>query len=402
MLTGRRLVGGLLASLVLAACSTAPSTGAAPSPVVSRPMSASPTSPSTETTRTSEDTVTRALMAMTLDQRVGQLFMVGGPATGVGAATRTAVTRYHVGNVMLTGRSSAGVAATAKVVAGMRSRATRQATAGVPLLVATDQEGGAVQVLRGKGFSVMPSGRTQGGWSPATLRSGAARWGRQLHAAGIDVNLAPVADTVPSLAAARGNRPIGRFARELGLRPDDVAAQVMAFTQGMADGGVATTAKHFPGLGRVTGNPDVTSGVTDRVTTRDDAYLEPFARAIKAGVPFVMMSTAYYSRIDPGRPAAFSPIVIGQMLRGDLGFDGVVISDDLGGARQVAAWSPGQRALRFIDAGGDLVLTVDPLVVPAMYRAVLARAQTDAAFRARVDASATRVLRVKQAQGLLK
>lgn len=370
--------------------------------VVSRPMSASPTSSSGVPTRTTEDVVTRALRTMTLDQRVGQLFMVGGPATGVGAATRTAVTRYHVGNLMRTGRSAAGVTATAKVVSGMRSRATRQATAGVPLLVATDQEGGAVQVLRGKGFSVMPSGRTQGGWSPATLRSGAARWGRQLHAAGIDLNLAPVADTVPSLAAARGNAPIGRFARELGLRPDDVAAHAVAFTQGMADGGVATTAKHFPGLGRVTGNPDVTSGVTDRVTTRDDSYLEPFARSITAGVPFVMMSTAYYSRIDSGRPAAFSPIVIGEMLRGDLGFDGVVISDDLGGARQVAAWSPGQRALRFIDAGGDLVLTVDPTVVPARSRAVLTRARKDAVFRARVDASATRVLRAKQAQGLLK
>ena len=138
------------------------------------------------------------------------------------------------------------------------------------------------------------------------------------------------------------------------------------------------------------------------MTTRDDSYLEPFARSITAGVPFVMMSTAYYSRIDSGRPAAFSPIVIGEMLRGDLGFDGVVISDDLGGARQVAAWSPGQRALRFIDAGGDLVLTVDPTVLPAMYRAVLTRARKDAVFRARVDASATRVLRAKQAQGLLK
>ena len=137
------------------------------------------------------------------------------------------------------------------------------------------------------------------------------------------------------------------------------------------------------------------------MTTRDDSYLEPFARSITAGVPFVMMSTAYYSRIDSGRPAPFSPIVIGEMLRGDLGFDGVVISDDLGGARQVAVWSPGQRALRFIDAGGDLVLTVDPTVVPARYRAVLTRRRKDAVFRARVDASATRVLRAKQAQGLL-
>ena len=390
-----------LAVLALPACSAlqSPASTAAPSRTTpSRPTPSSPTPSSGATASvTDDDAVGRALRAMTLDQRVGQLFMVGGPATGVGAATRTAVTRYHVGNLMLTGRSTAGVTATTQVVTAVRARAT----AGVPLLVATDQEGGAVQVLRGEGFSRIPSARTQGRWTPAQLRARSGQWGRQLRAAGVDLNLAPVADTVPSRAAARTNAPVGRFGRELGLRPDDVAEHAIAFTQGMADAGVATTAKHFPGLGRVVGNPDVTSGVTDRTTTREDAYLEPFARAVEAGVPFVMMSTAYYSRIDPGRPAAFSPVVIGELLRGDLGFTGVVISDDLGGARQVAAWSPGQRALRFIGAGGDLVLTVDPTVLPAMYRAVLARARTDAAFRAQVDASARRVLRAKQAQGLL-
>ncbi len=124
--------------------------------------------------------------------------------------------------------------------------------------------------------------------------------------------------------------------------------------------------------------------MTDTVTVRHDPYLAPFAAAVAGGAPVVMMSTAYYSRIDAAHPAAFSPYVIGQLVRGDLGFGGVVVSDDLASAAQVAAWSPGDRALQFLSAGGDLVLCVDPGTLPAMYDAVLARARADAGFRDRV------------------
>ena len=333
---------------------------------------------------------------MPLERKVGQLFIVGGPATGVGSATRAAVTKYHVGGVMLSGRSGAGVSATARVSAGVQARAA----GGVPLFVATDQEGGAVRVLRGPGFSTIPSAVSQGRWSAATLQTRAAGWGKQLRAAGINLNLAPVADTVPRELGGR-NASIGRYGRQYGFSAGDVSRSAIAFSRGMQQAGVVPTVKHFPGLGRVTGNPDFTGGVTDRVTRRGDPYLEPFARSIAAGVPFVMMSTAYYSRIDAGRPAAFSPIVIGTVLRGDLGFTGVVISDDLGRARQVAAVPRGARAVRFIAAGGDVVLTVDPSLLPVMYEAVLARARTDSRFRAQVEASVTRVLRAKQDAGLL-
>jgi beta-N-acetylhexosaminidase len=89
------------------------------------------------------------------------------------------------------------------------------------------------------------------------------------------------------------------------------------------------------------------------------------------------------------------------MVRGDLGFKGVVISDDLGNAKQVAAWSPASRALQFVTAGGDMVLTVNPTLLPAMYNAVLAKARSSAAFRAKVNASALRVLTAKQNRGLI-
>ena len=89
------------------------------------------------------------------------------------------------------------------------------------------------------------------------------------------------------------------------------------------------------------------------------------------------------------------------MIRGDLGFTGIVISDDLGNAKQVARWSPGARAVDFISAGGDIVLTVNPSVIPAMVNAVTARAASDTVFRCRVQAAVLRVLTVKAQYGLL-
>jgi beta-N-acetylhexosaminidase len=180
-----------------------------------------------------------------------------------------------------------------------------------------------------------------------------------------------------------------------------VAGHVAAFAAGLADAGVVPTVKHFPGLGRVTANTDVSSGVTDPTTTSTDPYLGPFRTAIRSGHPFVMMSSAVYARIDPARPAAFSPTVVTGLLRRGLHFDGVVVSDDLGAARQVRAVRVGERAVRFIAAGGDLVLTVSPATVPDMVTALYDRAVRDPAFRTLVDRSAARILLAKQRLGLL-
>ena len=346
-------------------------------------------------------TAETVLAGMTLRQKVGQLFMVGTPATAASSATLSAITNQHVGNVMLTGRSHGGTTTPARVAATMQDRATDAATSRVRLLVATDQEGGQVQVLDGPGISDMPTALRQGRWSLPTLRDRAGVWARQLRKSGVNMNLAPVEDTVPSARAARNNPPIGVFDREFGYRVKVVTNHGRAFMLGMSTHGVVPTLKHFPGLGRVHANTDTSRGVTDRVTTRHDAYLQPFATSVKAGAPVVMMSLAYYHRLDPKNPAAFSRFVIDRMLRGDLGFRGVVVSDDLADARQVSPWGYGARAVKFLTAGGDLVLTVNPKALPAMYRAVLDKAQHDATFRADVDASALRVLRVKEERGLL-
>lgn len=337
---------------------------------------------------------------MTEAQRIGQLFMVGTPATGLSAAAASAISAHHVGNVVLTGRTYAGAAPVRYLAASADRLTTAAATAGVPLYVSADQEGGQVQVLQGAGFSRIPSALTQGTWTDATLTANARSWGRQLSRAGVDLNLAPVVDTVPASLGTK-NTPIGHYYREYGYTPTVVGAKGSDIVRGERSVGLAVTAKHFPGLGHVTANTDTTAGVTDRVTTRTSGDVAPFRSAITAGARMVMVSLAVYSRIDAARPAAFSPTVIAGMLRADLGFTGVVVSDDLGNAKQVAAWSPGTRATSFIAAGGDIVLTVNPAVLPAMVTAVSAKAASDPAFRAKVNAAAYRVLLAKATDGLL-
>jgi beta-N-acetylhexosaminidase len=160
------------------------------------------------------------------------------------------------------------------------------------------------------------------------------------------------------------------------------------------------TIKHFPGLGRVTENTDTDAGVTDDVTTREDPSVAVFASGIEAGAAFVMTSTAVYPQIDGSLPAAFSPVVVDGMLRGDLGYDGVVITDDVSAAAQVQQWSPADRAVLTIDAGGDMVLaSADPGVVAEMVGAVVERASSDPAFAEKVDAAVLRVLAAKERLG---
>ena len=334
---------------------------------------------------------------MTPAQRVGQLFLVGVSDDVAGSQTVAAVQAYHFGSVLLP-ENSDGTASLAASAASIQALAPA-ATSGARFFVAANQEGGEIQQLTGDGFATIPSALQQGTWTLSELRAQAGTWGSDLRAAGVNLDLAPVMDVVPAATAAT-NAPIGELDREFGYSPAGNGEHGAAFIEGMARAGVATVAKHFPGLGQVSGNTDFTSNVVDGVTTANAQDLNSFRAAISAGVPFVMVALATYTRIDPDRLAVFSPVVM-RLLRSGLGFNGVIVSDDLGEAAAVASIPAGDRAIDFLDAGGDLITS--QVIAPAeeMASAVLARASSDADFRAVVDSAAKRVLAAKQAQGLL-
>jgi beta-N-acetylhexosaminidase len=337
--------------------------------------------------------------ALTVEQRVGQLFMVGTGATAAEAETIAAVRDRHVGNVFLAGRSRDGTAATAAVTAQFTSLVSPQSTAGVPLLIATDQEGGLVQVLRGPGFSDIPTAVNQGALDTAALEGSAELWGSELATAGVNMNLAPVVDLIPSAAAAASNPPIGVFHREFGYDAATIEQKAGAFREGMSAGGVVSVLKHFPGLGVVTQNTDTSSNVVDGVTTADSPSVDIYRAEIAAGAESIMMSSATYAAIDPTAPALFSRAVVTDLLREKLGFDGVIMTDDVAASAQVQAWSPADRAILAIEAGCDMVLVArTPAMSFEMVDAVVAKTRVDAAFAERVDDAARRVLALKQAR----
>jgi len=340
----------------------------------------------------------RVFSRMTAAQRVGQLFLVG-VADDPRSEVARAVAVYHFGSLLFGTTSTASLAELRQITAADQSLASSAATARVRFFVAADQEGGEVQRLRGPGFLAIPSAVAQGELASGALQREAAGWGRELKRAGVNLDLAPVMDVVPP-GTARRNQPIGALVREFGSDPETVASHGVAFIRGMRHAGVAATAKHFPGLGRVVGNTDLTAGVTDTVTAPGDPYLGSFQAAIDAGVPFVMVALASYPRIDPDHLAAFSPRVM-RLLRKQMRFGGVIVSDDMGAAAAVAGISPGARATGFLAAGGDMITSVSLDDAAAMYTAVLSRVNHDRAFRVEADSAVMRILTAKHAYGLL-
>ena len=406
----------LLAALVgagsLAGCSLIPGSSSAGSSSSAKPKAPEPAASSatpsptaaaspapSATAATATATATDGPLAgWSLEEKVGQLMMVGVDAQAPKQSSNEAVDTHHVGNIFIAGRTTAGSQATQKVISSFTSKVGPGTTHATPMLVATDQEGGEVQVLAGSGFSDIPSALDQSAQPRDQLVASARTWGKELADVGVNMNLAPVADLV-DIARPASNEPIGRWGREYGHDAATVSSQAGAFAEGMQASKVIPTYKHFPGLGRVKDNTDTSAGVVDSTTTRsaDTAVSVIFGAAIAAGAPVIMVSSATYSLIDPSAPAVFSSTIVTDMLRREMGFSGVVITDDVSAAVQVQDVSAGDRAVRAIRAGCDLVLaSADPTVAADMVKALIATARSDPAFAARVDESATRVLNLKK------
>ncbi|KAA8819754.1 beta-glucosidase [Bifidobacterium rousetti] len=337
----------------------------------------------------------RLVAAMSPEERVGQLVMAPLFAGSDPSALKTAIADRHVGSVLIIGNWRSGVAGVRKATDALQSYAPE----GDRLIMATDQEGGLVQHLKGAGFDTMPSAVRQGAMPVDELRRSAAVWGSQLKDAGINVDLAPVLGTVT--IERKSNAPVGALNRDFGLDAAGNAAHGSAFVEGMRDAGVQSSIKHYPGLGAVQGNTDFTAnGITDATTTVESAELQAFHTVIDQAKPaMVMMSLATYQGIDPNSPAAFSPTIVDGLLRGTHGFDGVVTSDSLS-AEAVAHVPTDQLGVRFIEAGGDLACIGQSADIAPILDGLNAKAKADQAFARKVTESATRVMRLKVQMGL--
>ena len=240
---------------------------------------------------------------MTEAQRVGQLFMVGTPAAGLSSQTVTDIQAYHAGNIILTGRSSAGVAATAALTASLQGQGDRTATSGVPLFISTDQEGGQVQVLSGPGFATIPSGLVQGGYATSDAACRCPNLGQPAQGSRRERRPRTGPRHRPERGVRTWNKPIGYYQREYGHDPTTVSTKGGAFARAWprpASTPPSSTSLAWAGSPRT---PTPAPASPTPQTTRTDAYLAPVRqRGAPPACRCLMMSTAYYAKHRPGQP----------------------------------------------------------------------------------------------------
>lgn len=225
-------------------------------------------------------------------------------------------------------------------------------TAPLPPFIAVDDEGGNVRRCKpAYGFSALPSAAVMGRDRPERTWARAERLGRELHSVGINVDLAPVADVNTN----PGNPIIARLGRSFSPNPQTVALHAWAFGQGLAAEGVIPVLKHFPGHG--SSRFDTHLGTADITETWQTAELQPFQECFSAGWPgMVMVGHVSHRGMDPRLPASLSSAVIEDLLRGRMGWQGVVISDDLMMDAVARRFTLEQIVLLAVAAGNDILV----------------------------------------------
>jgi len=230
---------------------------------------------------------------------------------------------------------------------------TAVAPGGIAPLVMTDEEGGAVQRMANLVGS-LPSARQMGAtMSPAQIRRLVTTVAMRMRAAGVTMDLAPVLD-LDNGAGPNNRDPDGT--RSFSLNPSIAAADGIAFMQGLEAGGVVPVVKHFPGLGQASGNTDVAPATTRPWLALQHAGLGPFEMAFASGAPVVMIANASVPGLT-SLPASISAVVMTSVLRDQLGFNGLVMTDSLSaGALADIGYSVPRAAVAAIGAGADMVL----------------------------------------------
>ncbi|MGI9601084.1 MAG: glycoside hydrolase family 3 N-terminal domain-containing protein [Acidimicrobiales bacterium] len=375
-------------------------------PTTSPASTSTSTSSATTTTSTTTTTISpveEALAEMTVEQKAGQVLVSqfsGQPDEAVFDLLRSGA----VGSVFVTGRSGnlTDQQGTTAMIASLQAAA---ADNGAGLLVATDQEGGRVQQVDIEGVTPFPPADRYGqiaetaGLVEAENLTRAAHqvMGTELNALGFNVDFAPVADVnVVGNQGAIGNRSFS-------ADPATAAALTAVAVEGLDTGGVAATAKHFPGHGSTSVDSHRQLPVVDETTdvwARSDAL--PFEAAIEVDTPLVMIGHLFYPALDPvpePRPASLSPAIITDLLRGELGFEGVVVTDDLAAMAPVATLPIDTLVVDALNAGVDLLLT--PADVVAAHGAIVAAVADGRVAPETLDAAVARVLTLKQQLGVL-
>lgn len=335
---------------------------------------------------------------MTLEQKIAQMFVITPEAltgyanvTAAGDTTKTCYQQKPVGGIIYMEENLLGSEQTTQMLTDMQAIAKE--TTGLPAFLSVDEEGGTVtRIAKNEAFGVNDVGNMSDiGASGDTSKAGQAgvTLGTYLKALGFNVDFAPVADVLTN----PDNTVIGT--RSFGSDPQTVADMVSAELQGLQSQGVYGVVKHFPGHGGTAGDSHEAAVTLDK--SLEDLMateLVPFERAVQDGVSFVMVGhISVPSVVGDDTPASLSQMMVSNVLREQLGYDGIVITDALNMGAVTDNYTSDQAAVLAVNAGVDMLLM--PQDYEAAYNGLLAAVQDGTISEERIDESVVRIVRVK-------
>jgi beta-N-acetylhexosaminidase len=335
----------------------------------------------------------RSLVAgLDLKQKVGQLLLIGVQGRGeLRDADFALVSSLGPGGILLFGFNVPDRAIDLAPPLRALQKAATASSAALPLLIAIDHEGGSVFRFHG-GITRPPSPLETGTRGPVFAGLLGEREGLELRSLGINFVLGPVVETLTEANQAfLGNRSFGRD-------PEGVDRVAGAYIEGLARGGVASAAKHFPGNSFV----DPHAGLPVLGLSRDAfsrELLPRFTSAMSHGVPAIMLSHVLVPAYDERNPASLSPALVGGLLRKKLGFDGLVVTDDL--LMKALAQTAKRSAVQALAAGADLLMLSSSDAALPVRDAIVQAVKKGELPEARIDEAVVRVLRLKLSLKLL-
>jgi len=356
-----------------------------------------PEAPGSQRFATQADALAEAcLRQLSLEQKIGQRLLSGIPGTRLTERTRRLVRDGFLGGVLLTRQNVAGREQLTRLTSDLQALA-RQNRPAVGLLVAVDQEGGRVSRLDMDRLSRFPPPHDWAGYGdPYYIEAVAYITSREARELGCNLNLAPVLD----LYALGDGTIIGD--RSMGAEAGKVAELGLAYLAGARRAGMAAAIKHFPGHGRTVVDTHQRLAVLDvDEQTLWGQDLLPFRMAIEDSVEVVMTAHILYPRLDPDYPVTLSEKIVRGLLRGKLGFEGVVVSDDIEMGALAGNYPTRVILKRAILAGVDIILEMGGLDALKLVQEIKSLVAAGELGEEQIDEGARRVLRLKARYGLL-
>lgn len=341
--------------------------------------------------------VEELLSNLSIEQKIGQLLILGWQGEShednitVSKHARVLVEDFQVGGIILLGRNVGTPAETTRTMNRLQEMSK------VPLFIIADQEGGMVCRFKDP-YVVFPSNMALGATrNPQYAYMAAYATARQLRAVGVNFDFAPCVDV--------NNNPLNPIigTRSYADNPEMVAEFAQSAIRGFHDGGVATSAKHFPGHGDTSVDSHLALPIIDFPRQRiESTELPPFKAAIQAGVATIMTTHIMFPQLDPELPATISPTIIGGLLRQDIGYQGVIVTDCLEMEGVNEKWGTPNAAVMAFKAGVDCLLICHTLERQIKARELLLDAVRKGDITLdRLDTSVRRILELKERFGVL-